>query len=262
MRLDEVIETISRDVVPLSWAETWDNSGMMTGGADWEISKVGVCLDVHKSIMDKASTDKVDLIVSHHPFIFSGLKFLDVSTPMGRIIDIALRNRIAIMSLHTNWDNASFGMNPVLSRKLGLTDIVPLCRLREDIWGIGALGVIKEGTGLRDIALRIKERWDLDWCRVWGKGERKIHKVALCGGSGGDLWKAASDAGADVFITADIKYHQIIEAVEAGLAIISVDHGEMERNSLDALADILSINLSLPVNRYYELPLDSFQVGI
>lgn len=260
MKLEQVTEIICKEAVPMEWAEDWDNSGVMVGDANWEISKIAVCLDIFPGIMQKAANENIDLVVSHHPFFFTGMKSLDLSAPSGKVIQLAIENRTAIMSLHTNWDNSSSGMNPVLAEKLGLKKIAPFYRKKEEIWGPGATGFTEAPTSLEDFTRTVSQKWDLSWCRSYGDKGMKIEKAALCGGSGGDLWKVAASEQVDVFVTADIKYHQIIDAVNNGLAIVAVDHGEMESNSMEELGKLIQKKTSLPVLYFDDLPLDGFQI--
>ncbi len=260
MKLEQVTEIICKEAVPLDWAEDWDNSGFMVGDMNWEILKIAVCLDIFPGIMQKAANENIDLIVSHHPFFFTGMKSLDLSAPAGKVIQLAIENRTAIMSLHTNWDNFSSGMNPVLAEKLGLKNIEPLCRKNGEIWGPGATGFTEVPISLEDFTRTVSQKWDLSWCRSYGDKGMKIGKAALCGGSGGDLWKVAASEQIDVFVTADIKYHQIIDAVDNGLAIIVVDHGEMEINSMEELGKLIQKKTYLPVLYFDDLLLDDCQI--
>jgi putative NIF3 family GTP cyclohydrolase 1 type 2 len=119
----------------------------------------------------------------------------------------------------------------------------------------GAFATPKEGLALPGILL---EKWNLSWIRSYRIPET-VSNLAIVGGSGGDLWSAAKAKGSEVFITADMKYHQVMEAVESGLAVVAMDHGEMERVTLPALGSLLSRVLAVEV---LQVDVRGFEAGV
>ncbi len=259
MKLRRVIDLIA-DFSPFSWAEDWDNSGLILGDPEWEISSIVATLDVSLPVLDFADGKDHDLIVSHHPFIFKALRSIDLSQYDSRILSIAMEKKIALVAMHTNWDYSPTGMNVILSDLLGLEGVVPLAPVYTGGWGIGATGKLPFQILFRDLPDLIIEKWSLSWIRGYGSSDRKIQRIALCGGSGGDLWETALASGADVFITADIKYHQILESVSRGLSILVVDHGEMEKLSIPSLSNQLSEVTGLEVVEYADMELDKYKI--
>ena len=222
---------------PFDLAEEWDNCGLLIGDYDAEVTKIGVCLDAtYRAVVD-ADLMECDVLVSHHPLIFKPIKSIIHEEGAGATIMEAIRHDINIIALHTNWDLALGGVNDSLAKLLGLQHI---CVLDEDS-GFGSCGVLKTPMKLNDFLEHVKSAWKLshiDYYHYTTKNE--ISRVALCGGSGAKFWKYASEWGADIYLTADMKYHELIDAHKELLAIGLVDHGEMERASLPSLAKKLS----------------------
>lgn len=236
-----------RDFAALEWAEEWDNPGIMIGDRSWKVSRIAVSLDASDDTISDAVDHGCDLLVTHHPLIFSPLAKIDMSDLSSRLIYKAIKNKLGIVSLHTNWDVSPLGVNVCLSRKIGLSGIIPLCDGANGSWGMGALGEFASPAAMDAIAIAVKKAWNLSWLMAYGKSMDGIRRIALCGGSGGDLWKMALKKEADLYITADMKYHQILEARSEGLALMVVDHGEMERVSMPVLADLILDRTGVPV---------------
>jgi len=261
MDVKDFIECI-RDVAAPEWAEDWDNSGLMVGDRTWKVSKMAVTLDASEKTVSEAINGGCDLLVTHHPLIFSPLRKIDMSSLSSRLVFKAIENHLAIISLHTNWDVSPKGVNVCLSETLGLSKIIPLQDGINDSWGLGSLGEFPFNITMEALAGIVKEKWDLSWLMAYGPMEDKVKRVALCGGSGGDLWRTAIQKGADLYITADMKYHQILEARFKKLRLMVVDHGEMESASIPELARLLLERSGIPVKviRYHNRDCRIFSV--
>ena len=120
------------EIAPVRLAESWDNVGLMVGSMDSEVKRVLVCLDVTSEVVNEAVQKKVDLILSHHPFIFGGLKKLDGKDPKGRLIHMLIKNSISVYSAHTNLDFARGGINDYLAELLGLSEAGALKSYKSD----------------------------------------------------------------------------------------------------------------------------------
>lgn len=245
MRVADVAEKLNRWLPP-SWAEDWDNVGLLVGAPDWPVRNPRVLLDVTLRALERAVAEGSTLLVSHHPPLFAPLRRLDFSTSTMVVAAKALEAKIALMAAHTNWDAAPDGVNVCLARSLELGGVVPLKEGPADSWGLGALGCLPESLDTQRFLDRLCRRWNLSWVHHYGP-EKDVRSVALCGGSGFDLATAAAEGGADLFVTADVKYHQIEATLARGLNLVVVDHGEMERVSLPSLARGLSSRLDCPV---------------
>lgn len=219
---------------PFSLAEEWDNSGLQVGNYNAEVNKVAVCLDALPEAVINASENNCEVLLCHHPFIFRALKKINIDTDTGRTIYEALTRKINIIAAHTNWDKAEEGVNFTLADLLGLVDIKTL-----DDFGI--IGKISEKISTEKFLERVKNSWELSRLDFYSeKMPEEISRVALCGGSGAEFWSAAKLHKADIYLTADMKYHELIDATRAGLSIGLCEHGEMERASLSKLAEKIS----------------------
>jgi dinuclear metal center YbgI/SA1388 family protein len=247
MDIQQLVGAI-KDFADLDWTEDWDNTGIMLDCGSGDISRIAVTLDIVEETVDRAYAEGCDLIVSHHPLIFSPLYRVDRSSLSSRMILSLMQKGISAISLHTNWDVSPFGVNMCLSDKLELEDVHPLLPAKSGSWGHGACGSLGHALSIPELADKVMAKWDLSWSKLFGDTEGAVERVAICGGSGGDLWRSALEKGADLYITADIKYHDILEACSNGLRIMSVDHGEMESVSMPVLADLVSRSSGIPVH--------------
>ena len=209
MKIRELLAHID-SFAPFALAEEWDNSGIITGSLDAEVEKIAVCLDAVRPAVIEAQRAGCNVLVCHHPLIFR---------PVKRIT-------------HTNWDKAPGGVNDSLAALLGLRETEPL----DDF---GVLGILNRSVSRDEFLAHVKASLGLTHIDFYGYAER-IERVALCGGSGAEFWRAAKNLGADIYLTADMKYHELADAVSEGLAIGLIDHGEMERASVPELAKKIS----------------------
>jgi dinuclear metal center YbgI/SA1388 family protein len=229
-----------------SWSCEWDNSGLQTGSLEWEVTRVGVSLDASNRAIEEAINSGCSCLLVHHPLIFYPIRSITPLTLHGVKIIKILENRIAVIAAHTNWDVSPVGVNVILGEAIGLMDPSPLEEIAGGAWGMGLHGCFPGCISPEGFLKTLMDNWGLSWVREYNLPET-VSKVALAGGSGGDLWPAALSKGADVFVTADMKYHQVAEAVESGLGIVLVDHGEMERRSIPAMKNLISDILPLEV---------------
>ena len=229
MRVSELLRHID-SFAGFSLAEEWDNSGLLVGSPDAECVKVGVCLDAVSEAVFAASEEGCNVLVCHHPLIFRAVKHITDESEQGRTILEAVRRGVNIIAAHTNWDKARGGVNDTLAGLLELREVEPL----DAESGLGVVGVI-EASELEEFLLRVKASWGLSHIDCYGVAERVV-RVALCGGSGSEFWRLAKSKGADIYLTADMKYHELIDAAQEGLTIGLINHGEMERAILDVKA--------------------------
>lgn len=244
---------VLRDIVsflnerfPESLKESWDNVGLMTGDMSKDISKVFLCLDVTSDAVREAAAFGAELIISHHPLIFSPVKNIVENQGMGSILRMLIQNDIAVYSMHTNFDKAHGGMNDLLCEKLGIEDVREyfeeelISRGGEKCENFGRVGSLSSPMALDDFADFVKISLDCRAMKLFGDGEDIISKVALCTGSGGDMISAAYNSGADVYLTADLGHHDAQKAAELGLNLIDAGHFETENIICGFLYDLLS----------------------
>ncbi len=336
---------ILEELAPKKLAENWDNVGLLVGDGKQQVRKLMVCLDVPEWVLDEAVEEKVDMIVCHHPMIFSGIKRINTDTPIGRKIMKLIRNNISLYCLHTNYDMASGGLNDLMARQLGfaswqtiqplqkeklykLVVFVPtghetavieaLCRagagfigkysncsfrtpgmgtfepqegaqpftgkighlenteeyrvetivpeqllnkaVKEmlkahpyeevaydiyqtfnegKVFGLGRLAELENGISLSLYAESVKKLLDIPHIRFAGDPNKLIKKVALLNGAGNKFASDARFAGADLLITGDVQYHELLDAVEMGLCVIDAGHYGTEKIMMKSIAAFL-----------------------
>lgn len=231
MKVREVLEEIGR-VAPFALAADWDNVGLMVGDPGREIRRLGVVLDPLSEAVEEAADRGCEALLAHHPLFFSPIKCLDFSCDPGRAVRAAVKRDVVVLAAHTNWDSAEGGVNFELARLLELQEVSVL----DPGEGLGAVGNFSGRLPAREVLDRIKRAWGLTWLDGYVPPNCSILRVALCGGSGAGLWPRAKAVGADLYVTADVKYHTLLDAAREGMSVAVVDHAEMERATLAELA--------------------------
>ena len=232
-KVKDIKNAIER-LAPCSLAEEWDNVGLMLGDAEQYVSTVFICLDVTAENVQKAIDCDADLIISHHPLIFSPLKNILDTDVSGSIISTLIRNNISVYSAHTNLDKADGGMNDVLADKLGLSDV---CHFKDGT--IGRIGELETPVELADFKDFVKNVLDCRSIRYVGTPDETVKTVAVCSGAGGDGIYSAYNEGADVYVTSDIKHHEAQLAYELGINLIDAGHFETENIICEFLKEYL-----------------------
>ncbi len=343
MQLFELLNTLN-EYAPFQLQESYDNSGLLIGDAQNTISKALICVDVTEDVMDEAINDNCDVVISHHPLIFNGLKSISNQTSASRAIIKAIKNDIAILAVHTNIDNAFHGVNNKLAAKLSLenlkilspkkdvlkklvvfcpneyADIVrnalfeagagnigdydscsyniqgqgsfrahegsnpfvgevnklhfeseirietvfpaflqkmiiasmlkahPYEEVAYDIYplendfekaGAGMIGDLKKPMSDIDFLKMVKKNLVVPVLRHSGLRKKAISKVAVCGGSGSSFIDKAVRAGADAFVTGDVKYHQFLDSANS-ILLVDAGHFETEQFTSEIIYDIIS----------------------
>ena len=195
--------------IPRSLSCEWDNDGLMCCPCgDNEVSKVLVALDVTGEVVEYAKQNGYDVILSHHPLIYKGLKaFDDDGYVSAKILSLVYAN-ISVMSFHTRLDAVEGGVNDELAKRLGLCDTEPMyC---EGI-PLGRVGNLLEKTDAQTFAKSVKEALDSPFVLLADAGI-KVNRVAVVGGNGGDLLGEAKRLGADTFVSGRLDYHSMTDA--------------------------------------------------
>lgn len=239
------ILTALEALAPPELAEGWDRIGFMVGRMAAEVESAAVALDATPEAVEAAHGHGAQVLVTHHPLLFKPLERLDLETPVGAAVGTAIRLGVNVLAAHTNLDSARGGVNDVLADLLELRDISPLTPdPGNESAGLGRWGVLDQELTLGRLADRVKDRLGVAGLRIVGHPERKLTKVALCGGSGGDFVAPARDLGAQVLITGEIAHHQAREAEYLGLAVIEATHFSTEAPVVKVLAGALSDKLA------------------
>lgn len=241
MTLSEVIEPIET-AAPLAWQEEWDNSGWQVAVGDpqrVECRSVLLSLDVTEAVVEQAVREGIDLIVSHHPLLFRGVKRLTGETAVERIVAAALRHGISIYAAHTNMDAAPGGVNFRLARMLGLEAPTVLVPGAQAGVGLGCVGELPEAVPTGEFLRHVAQALGTPCLRHGPIATETLRRIALCGGSGGEFIPAAVAAGAQLYLTADLKYHDFQQG-EGRITLVDGGHFETERHVLDVFYDLIS----------------------
>lgn len=236
MKINEISNAIEQ-YAPKELASSYDNVGLMIGDGEREATSILLTLDVDLEVAMEAKAIGANLIISHHPLIFNPVKHITAQTPEGKCLLYLAENKIAVYSAHTNLDSALGGLNDLAAGFLRLMNTLPLETDKGP--GIGRIGNLPSSMSLAELAAEIKQIYHLSHIRYIGNGEKKINRVALCTGSGGDLAELAQTKGADVYITGDIKYGVARNAATSGLSMIELGHYESEYIVVDLLEKII-----------------------
>ena len=224
---------------PLPLQEGWDNAGLQIGLTEAEVSGALLCLDVNEAIVDEAIEKGCNLIVSHHPLLFKGLKTISDGDYVQRTVMKAILNRIAIVSMHTNMDNAKGGVNYKIAEHLGLHDVEFFAEKSGNIEaGSGVVGLLPEPMSATAFIQLVKERFGVKCAQCNELLLRPVNKVALCGGSGDFLLADAIAQGADAFITGEMHYH-VYFGQEQKIQICVIGHYESEQFTSEIFKSII-----------------------
>jgi len=228
-------------IAPLHLQESYDNAGLITGELDWEVSGVLCALDATVEVVREAAEKGCNVVVAHHPIVFKGLKKISSTNYVGRAVIEAIRRDVAIYAIHTNLDNVlDQGVNQAIAQRLGLQGLSILApRGPEEEIGAGILGDLPEEMTEEGFLTLVKERMATKCVRHTRLTGLPIKRVALCGGSGSFLIDAAIRAGADAYLTGDVKYHEFFDADDK-LLLLDIGHFESEQFTIPLLADIIS----------------------
>lgn len=222
---------------PKEAALEWDNVGLLVGDYNSDVKTIYVALDATDQVIEHAIEKKADLLITHHPLIFSGMKRITNDDFIGRRVIKLIENNIACYALHTNFD--IYGMGALAQEALGLTEAMPL-----DVFigeeGMGRIGNLREPITLKRLASDVKKKFNLQAVRVYGDTNLKVQKIAICPGSGKSEIDNAIDQGADVLITGDVGHHDGIDAVARKLNVIDAGHYGLEHLFIDYIAYYLN----------------------
>lgn len=234
--------------IPRSLAAEWDNDGLSClPAADKKLSRVLVALDATEAVVALCVSGGYDLLLTHHPLLFRGIKALTPDGTVPRKLLQLARHDVAAMSFHTRLDAVQGGVNDILAAALGLCDVRPFAP--EGEVPCGRIGTLDEALDADALAARVCEALHIPHVLVSGKGECRT--VAVLGGEGGDFVDAARRAGADALVSGRIGYHRMLDGAEDGLVLIEAGHFATEVAVCHALADaVRAIDPALTVDVY------------
>lgn len=260
----ELVAQIIEKIAPKSWAENWDNVGLLVGSRFASIQRILIALDGTLDVVEEAKAYGAQLIVAHHPIIFRPLKNLRADNAAAQVPLRLLQHQIGYYAAHTNLDQSVLSASKALGDVLGLTEMKLLEELADDLKpltkhgearGYGVCGYLthpeKLGVLWKQFLNRLRESgvyaqpYELAGVRLAGMLEKDVRKVAIVNGSGGSFVPKALFKGADLLITGDVDHHAVLDALEGGMAIGDLGHFLSEAPMLQAMYHYLSSDKSL-----------------
>ncbi len=245
--LPEVLAELEQ-IAPLELAASWDNVGLLIEPqpvAEAWVSRVLLTIDLTEPVLREAFDDAVELIVAYHPPIFSGLKRLTQRTASERIALEAARGGIYVFSPHTALDACQGGVNDWLVEPFGPGRRTPIEPHPDSpSLGQGRLALLDAPLELDDAVARIKAHLGLVHVRVarpHGADAHEVRSVAVCAGAGGSVLEKVE---ADLYVTGEMRHHDIIARQSQNRSVVVCDHTNTERGYLPSLATALSTKLS------------------
>ncbi len=256
LRIHEIVSAFEA-VAPLALQESYDNSGLIVGDRDAEVTRALLCLDCTEAVVEEAIVKGCDIIIAHHPIVFGGLKRFTGGDYVQRTVIKAIQNNIAIYACHTNLDNVlRRGVNERIAQQLGF-DVERVLRpiaadfgsfassggvVDSEVFrtaGAGILCNLQKPMNVLDFLQHVKERMGAEVVKYTKCDVEVVGKVAICGGAGSFLIGDALRAGADAFITSDVKYHEFFDA-QGKMLLCDIGHYESEKYTIDLFSNILS----------------------
>lgn len=238
MQVKEIAAIIEK-AFPLNDAEEWDNVGLLLGRREKEVKKVLLTLDVTPFVADEALENGADMIVSHHPILFSPVGRITDETAEGAMLLKLINNDIAVYAAHTNLDKGIGGINDCLSELFGLKDKEVVEKSDTDGVGLGRIGTLPESMTARELAHLVKDKLSTP-VRLSGNGDKIIKMIAIGSGASDDIIPKAAEMGADAVITGDCKYHRNQGYTELGVAVIDAGHYPTEICSIGIFGKLLA----------------------
>lgn len=233
MKVKAIIDYLE-EVVPPELAEAWDNVGFQCGDETAEVHKIVIALDPSERAIAYAITQQAQLLITHHPLIFSPLKRVVSSDPVARLLMKIIKHRLNLMVLHTNLDSIADGVSAALLNQLGFEVQGVLQPKRLPGTGLGCWGRVKETLTADDFINLVKTKLNCPFVRVVGQS-KQVKKIGVCGGSGVDLVPLAIEQGIDAFVLGEIKYHPARLFEDMPILIVEIGHYESERFVLPVL---------------------------
>lgn len=224
------IKSYLEEQIPPSLREDYDNVGLLAGFPEREVTRVLVVLDITLDAIEEAAGLQAELIVAHHPIIFTPMRSVLDSSPNGRRVIRLLHSGLSAICMHTNLDRLEGGVNTALAAALGGED--------PEMMDMGCVCRLSPPSPLESFLTLARDTLGAPAIRYAASG-RPVSRLALCGGAGGDLLYKAAELGCDTFLTGEIKHHQWIDGTELGLNLIEAGHFATENVVTPALADMI-----------------------
>ncbi len=234
---------------------------MQVGDTGRDIQNVLLTTDVTPEVVNEAVSRGCQLILSHHPLLFHGLKQVCGQTPQARAVEMAIKHEIAIYSAHTSLDSVQGGINTRLADRLGITDYRILVPSESNPdYGLGVIGTLPAPMDYMDFLAHARDILQCTYVRYTRPAKEMVCTVALCGGAGAEFIGTAILQGADVYLTADCKYHEFQDA-DGRIGLVDIDHWISERHARDIFRDILSqLGVTCFISKKDKTPIEVFDI--
>ena len=243
MLCKEIVQVIEA-AYPREAALDFDNVGLLAGRTEKEVERVYIALDATDAVIDRAIEAGADMLITHHPLIFSPLKKVTDEDFVSRRVVKLIQNDISYYAMHTNYD--VLGMAELAEKILGIRDSEVLDITMEKDGkqeGIGRIGKLEKPMTLEECCVYVKHKLNLGSLKVFGDMQAEVSRLAISPGSGKTAIAAAIAKGADVLVTGDIGHHDGLDAVEQGLAVIDAGHYGTEYIFIDDMRRFLEDKL-------------------
>lgn len=243
MLCKEIVQVIEA-AYPREAALDFDNVGLLAGRAEKEVKRVYIALDATDAVIDRAAEAEADMLITHHPLIFSPLKKVTDEDFISRRVVKLIQNDISYYAMHTNYD--VLGMAELSEKILGIrnTDVLDITMEKDGKpEGIGRIGELEKPMTLEECCVYVKHKLNLGSLKVFGDMQAEVSRLAISPGSGKTAIAAAIAKGADVLVTGDIGHHDGLDAVEQGLAVIDAGHYGTEYIFIDDMRRFLEDKL-------------------
>lgn len=249
--LRDVVAVLDELYAP-RWADDWDAVGTVAGDPDAPVTRILLAVDPVRAVVDEAMSIGADLVLTHHPLWLKGVTSVAAGSPKGRVVHNLISHGIALHTCHTNADSPTLGVSESMAYALGLRDVRPLDPDPLEPGetaprGSGRIGVLAEPMTLAAFSAHVAASLPAHHSaiRVAGDPDRTVSTVALCGGSGDFLLGAADAAGADVYVTSDLRHHPVSEHLErpGACAVVDVPHWAAEWTWLPVAARVVAERL-------------------
>ena len=223
---------------PNEAAVSWDNVGLLCGRCDKEVERVYIALDATSDVIQDAIRVQADVLLTHHPLIFSGIKRIVEKDYLGERLIHLLENQITCYAMHTNYDIKR--MADIVVERMDLTNLQVLeTTVPDDSEGIGYTGDLMYPTTLKEYALKIKEWFGITEVRVYGDLDQMIYRVSVCPGSAKGMEGFAIEQNSNVLIGGDFGHHEGIDCLEKGVSVIDAGHYGLEHVFVNDIAEML-----------------------
>lgn len=244
MKAGTIIKILEQ-TYPTELAESWDNPGLQTGDRDWEVNHIYLALDATDQVICDAMESGAQMIITHHPMIFSPMKLINTDDFISRRVVTLLTNHMVYYAMHTNYDKVSMG--ELAAERLGLTHTEVFEEtgiFLDQPTGFGKVGELPGEMTLEECGVLVKKAFQLPGIKVFGQLDTRVHRAAILPGSGKGAMEAAVKKGAQVVITGDIGHHEGIDAQMNGVAVIDAGHYGLEHIFVAHMAEYCRNHIS------------------